>query len=121
MASIPALYALTHEPTQWAKERNILIQAWSPIGGAGNVKENLEVPVVQEIAKELGMTPAQVYISWHVQRGVSSWLAEGSEQSLKLGCFQTNVLPKSVSPARVEENFKGGCGFTFIPDRTLIR
>lgn len=27
---------------------------------------------VKTIAKELGITPAQVYVSWHVQRGVCS-------------------------------------------------
>jgi diketogulonate reductase-like aldo/keto reductase len=34
------------------------------------VKDTLNVPEVKEIAKELGITPAQVVISWHVQRGV---------------------------------------------------
>ena len=111
---------MTHEPTQWAKQRNILIQAWSPIGGAGNVKENLEVPVVQEIAKELGMTPAQVYISWHLQRGVSERVAGYPLYRLNPKFLQTNVLPKSVSPARVEENFKGERDFASMPDCILI-
>jgi len=41
---------------------------------------------VKEIACKLGITPAQVIISWHVQRG-------------------TVVLPKSVTPSRIIENF----------------
>ncbi|KAJ3518190.1 hypothetical protein NLJ89_g34 [Agrocybe chaxingu] len=55
-------------------------------GSAEKVKESLEIPEVQVIAKETRLTPAQIYISWHIQRG-------------------TVVLPKSVHPARIEENF----------------
>lgn len=41
-----------------------------------------------EVAKGLGKTPAQVLIQWAVQRGMS-------------------VLPKSVTPSRIAENFEG--------------
>ncbi|KAK0460029.1 NADP-dependent oxidoreductase domain-containing protein [Desarmillaria tabescens] len=69
----------------WSKEYGILLEAYSPLGGDGPVGETLSVPVVKEIAAELDITPAQVINSWHVQRG-------------------TVVLPKSVTPCRVEEN-----------------
>ncbi|KAF8194217.1 NADP-dependent oxidoreductase domain-containing protein [Pholiota molesta] len=75
------------ELVKWAKENGLLLEAYSPLGSEGKVKESLQIPEVQKIAKELGITPAQVYISWHVQRG-------------------TVVLPKSVTPSRIEENFK---------------
>ena len=55
---------------QWAKENNLLLEAYSPLGSNKQVKETLQVPEVQAIAKELGITPAQAVISWHVQRGV---------------------------------------------------
>lgn len=58
--------------TQWSKENGLLLEAYSPLGSAEKVKESLNIPVVKAIAKELGITPAQVYISWHVQRGVRS-------------------------------------------------
>ncbi|KAI8986165.1 NADP-dependent oxidoreductase domain-containing protein [Trametes punicea] len=74
------------ELLKWAKENNILLEAYSPLGSNKQVKETLQVPEIKEIAKELGITPAQVVISWHVQRG-------------------TVVLPKSVTPSRVIENF----------------
>ncbi|TRM65675.1 NADP-dependent oxidoreductase domain-containing protein [Schizophyllum amplum] len=77
----------------WAKEHNILIEAYSPLGGDGQVGRTLNLPVVKEIAAELDITPAQVIISWHVQRG-------------------TVVLPKSVTPARIEENLQ----VTRLPD-----
>lgn len=47
-------------------------------------------PTVHEIAKKLGKDPALVLISWAVQRG-------------------TSVLPKSVTPSRIESNFQGMC------------
>ncbi|KAJ6488950.1 NADP-dependent oxidoreductase domain-containing protein [Mycena sanguinolenta] len=75
------------ELLQWAKENNMLLEAYSPLGSEGKVKDTLRVREVQEIAKELGMTPAQVVISWLVQRG-------------------TVVLPKSVTPARIVENLQ---------------
>lgn len=44
-------------------------------------------PTVVEIAKKLGKDPAGLLISWAVQRGSS-------------------VLPKSVTPSRIESNFQ---------------
>ncbi|KAF8993512.1 NADP-dependent oxidoreductase domain-containing protein [Cyathus striatus] len=75
------------ELVKWSKDNGILLEAYSPLGSQDRVKESLSIPEVKSISSELGITPAQVYISWHVQRG-------------------TVVLPKSVTPSRVEENFK---------------
>ncbi|KAJ7261773.1 NADP-dependent oxidoreductase domain-containing protein [Mycena haematopus] len=75
------------ELLKWAKENNLLLEAYSPLGSDGRVKATLAVREVKEIANELGMTPAQVVISWHVQRG-------------------TVVLPKSVTTSRIEENLQ---------------
>ncbi|KAH9932757.1 NADP-dependent oxidoreductase domain-containing protein [Epithele typhae] len=74
------------ELVKWAKENDLLLEAYSPLGGGTLVKETLDLPVVKEIARALHITPAQVIISWHVQRG-------------------TVVLPKSVTPSRVVENY----------------
>ncbi|TCD65873.1 hypothetical protein EIP91_002135 [Steccherinum ochraceum] len=75
------------ELLNWAKENDLLLEAYSPLGSTRQVQESLNQPIVQEIAKTLAITPAQVIISWHVQRG-------------------TVVLPKSVTPSRVEENLQ---------------
>ncbi|KAG5724305.1 Alcohol dehydrogenase [NADP+] [Termitomyces sp. T112] len=72
---------------EWAKDNNLLLEAYSPFGGNGRVKDSLAVPVVKEIAAELGITPAQVLLSWQVQRG-------------------NVVLPKSVTPSRIIENLQ---------------
>ncbi|KAJ2921113.1 hypothetical protein H1R20_g15981, partial [Candolleomyces eurysporus] len=82
------------ELLKWSKENGLLLEAYSPLGSAERVKESLNIPIVKSIAQQLGITPAQVYISWHVQRG-------------------TVVLPKSVTPSRVEENFQ----ITRLPQR----
>jgi 2,5-diketo-D-gluconate reductase A len=63
-------------------EHGIATEAWSPIA-QGQV---LDDPVIVEIARRLGRTSAQVTLRWHVQRG-------------------DIVFPKSVTPARIAENF----------------
>ncbi len=60
----------------------VATEAWSPIA-QGLVLDN---PVIAEIARRVGKTPAQVVLRWHIQRG-------------------DIVFPKSVTRDRVEENF----------------
>lgn len=71
-------------------ERGILAQAWSPIGGvidyATEHASPLQDPVIAEIAQGHGKTPAQIILRWHLQEG-------------------RQVIPKSVRPARIAENF----------------
>lgn len=75
------------ELVSWSKKNNILLEAYSPLGSSSQVRKGLQVPEVQEVAAELGITPAQVVLSWLYQRGVV-------------------VLPKSVNEARIQENFE---------------
>ncbi|PJI94061.1 aldo/keto reductase [Luteimicrobium subarcticum] len=63
-------------------EHGIATEAWSPIG-QGTV---LGDPVLVRVASEHDRTPAQVVLRWHLQRG-------------------DIVFPKSVTRARIEENF----------------
>ncbi|KIJ61080.1 hypothetical protein HYDPIDRAFT_97310 [Hydnomerulius pinastri MD-312] len=74
------------ELLKWSKENGLLLEAYSPLGSNKQVGETLSVPEVKDVACKLGLTPAQVIISWHVQRG-------------------TIVLPKSVTPSRIVENY----------------
>ncbi|WP_262281645.1 aldo/keto reductase [Micromonospora sp. MA102] len=67
----------------YGRAHNILTEAWSPIA-QGKV---LDDPTVVDIAEEVGRTPAQVVLRWHVQRG-------------------DIVFPKSTTPSRIEENFR---------------
>jgi diketogulonate reductase-like aldo/keto reductase len=71
-------------------EHGILTQAWSPIGGItfyrdGDHGSTLDDPVIGDIAKANGKTPAQVMLRWGLQQGRS-------------------VIPKSTKPSRIAEN-----------------
>ena len=63
-------------------DHGIATEAWSPIA-KGNV---LDDPAITRIADARGRTAAQVVLRWHIQRG-------------------DIVFPKSVTPARIAENF----------------
>jgi 2,5-diketo-D-gluconate reductase A len=74
-------YLLNDEVRAYGEAHGIATEAWSPIA-KGQVMDD---PVIAAIADELGRTPAQVTLRWHVQRG-------------------SIVFPKSTTPARIEEN-----------------
>ena len=64
------------------RELGIVTEAWSPLAqGRG-----LDHPVIVEIAEAHSRTPAQVVIRWHLQLG-------------------NVVIPKSVTPERIKQNF----------------
>lgn len=63
-------------------EHGIATEAWSPLGRGAALKD----PTIVGIAAETGRTPAQVIIRWHLQLG-------------------NVVIPKSVTPSRIRENF----------------
>ncbi|MFR9780811.1 aldo/keto reductase [Micromonospora sp. MS34] len=76
-------YFGNEEVRAYGRTHNILTEAWSPIA-QGRV---LDDPTIVDIAEQLGRTPAQVVLRWHVQRG-------------------DIVFPKSTTPKRIEENFQ---------------
>ncbi|GGF68824.1 oxidoreductase [Azorhizobium oxalatiphilum] len=61
----------------------IATESWSPLGQG----QLLTDPAIAAIAKAHGRSPAQVIIRWHLQSGLI-------------------VIPKSVTPARIDENAK---------------
>ncbi|MGW5385817.1 aldo/keto reductase [Nocardia sp. NPDC003963] len=63
-------------------EHAIATEAWSPLGQGALLGD----PVITRIATEVDRSPAQVIIRWHLQLG-------------------NVVIPKSVTPARIVENF----------------
>ena len=75
-------YFTNEEVRAFGRENGIVTEAWSPIA-QGRV---LDDEVVRRVADGVRRTPAQVVLRWHVQRG-------------------DVVFPKSVTPARMEENF----------------
>lgn len=65
------------------EELGIVTEAWSPLGQGGEI---LKDPVIVEIAGKHGISPAQVVLAWHLAKGIVA-------------------IPKSVTPARIAENF----------------
>ncbi len=63
-------------------ERGIVTQSWSPLGQGTLLAD----PAIAAIAARHGRTPAQVIIRWHLDSGLV-------------------VIPKSVTPSRIVENF----------------
>ena len=65
-------------------KHHIVTESWSPLaqGGEGLFDQK----VILELAKKHGKTPAQIVIRWHLDHGFV-------------------VIPKSVTPSRIAENF----------------
>jgi len=76
-------YLTQDELRGFCAEHQIAVEAWSPLA-RGNV---LDDPTVDEIARRVGKTPAQVVLRWHIERG-------------------DIIFPKSVTPDRIRENFE---------------
>ncbi|GAB5589080.1 hypothetical protein Unana1_03980 [Umbelopsis nana] len=69
----------------YCTEKGIHLTAYSPLGSTDSPLQ--KEPVLLEIAEKNNKSVAQTLISWAVQRG-------------------TSVLPKSVTPSRIEANFQ---------------
>jgi 2,5-diketo-D-gluconate reductase A len=74
-------YQTQEDVRAFCAQYQIAIEAYSPLA-QGLV---LDDPTIVEIAKDVGKTPAQVVLRWHIERG-------------------DIVFPKSVTPARIREN-----------------
>jgi 2,5-diketo-D-gluconate reductase A len=75
-------YLANDEVRAFNAEHGIATEAWSPIAQGGVLKD----PTIVRIAENVGKSPAQVTLRWHLQRG-------------------DIIFPKSVTRERVEENF----------------
>jgi 2,5-diketo-D-gluconate reductase A len=73
------------------RERGVVVEGYSPFKGS-----DLHDAVLAGIASAHGVTPAQVVLRWHVQHEVV-------------------VIPKSVTPERIRENFEA-LGFELTED-----
>jgi len=70
------------ELRRFHSEHGIVTEAWSPLARGQMLRER----VFEEIARRRERTPAQVILRWNVQLG-------------------NVVIPRSVNPSRIEENF----------------
>ena len=73
---------LSQEPLRaFCREHQIAVTAWSPLGRGGVLQDEMIV----KIAEKYGKSAAQVVLRWHLQHDIL-------------------VIPKSVTPSRIEEN-----------------
>jgi alcohol dehydrogenase (NADP+) len=87
-------YLQQQKMLEYCNKQGVLLTAYSPLGSgdrpAALKKDNepslLNHPVILEIAEGRGSTPGQVLLAWGLSRG-------------------TAVIPKSVNPKRLRENF----------------
>jgi len=68
---------------EFDREHGIATEAWSPIAQGGV----LDDPVITSLAEKYGKSPAQITLRWHIDIG-------------------NVVIPKSVTPSRIRENFE---------------
>ena len=68
----------------YGAEHGIAIEAWFPLGGGA--ADIMAIPAITTIATDLGVTPAQVILRWHLQSGLI-------------------IFPKTNSFERMRENF----------------
>jgi diketogulonate reductase-like aldo/keto reductase len=76
-------YLQQTEVRAYGNEHGIATEAWSPLAKGGSL---LSEAAVTALAAKYDRSPAQVVLRWHLQLG-------------------NIVIPKSVTPARVRENF----------------
>lgn len=69
----------------WNAMHQIQTESWSPLAQGGEGVFDQEI--IKSLAKKYGKTPAQIVIRWHLDSGLV-------------------VIPKSITPSRIEENFK---------------
>ncbi len=70
------------ETRGYCAKNDIQVESYSPLKRGGDV---LEDTTINELAEHYGKTPAQIVLRWHIQEGMV-------------------VIPKSVTPERIESN-----------------
>lgn len=90
--TVPAVLQIELHPTfnqpevrRYAKEHGIQVECWYPLGGQRSKEQLLGLPLLTNLAKKYGKSPAQVVLRWHIQTGLVA-------------------IPKSANPARIKEN-----------------
>ena len=82
------------ELLDFCKAKGIVFLAFAPLGH-GTRPGPLEDPVITKIASRVGMTPAQVMLSWAVQRGTALLTTPKSASRAKEN-FNIAVLPEDA-------------------------
>lgn len=106
-------YWRNEELLRWCQDRSIHCTAYSPLGSPDSaallqrdepaqVPRLLEHPLVQQVAKAHGKSPAQCLVRWALERGCS-------------------VLPKSTNAERIRGNLQGAVDWRMTGDEFEAR
>jgi len=85
-------YLTNNKLVDFCHSHNIHVTAYSPLGSPANslaagIIKIIDEPLVKEIAAKYGKSPGQVLIRYAIDRGIA-------------------VVPKSVTPSRLKQNFE---------------
>ncbi len=99
------------EVVSYCKERNIVLEAYSPLGTG----QLFEVPDMKAIAQKYGKTIAQIGIRWSLQKGYLPLPKAVSESHIRENAdiFDFELSEQDV---QVISDFKGCCGYSQNPD-----
>lgn len=92
-------YLQQQELLDFCRSEQILMTAYSPLGRNMPIKNKVGLtrePIIMDIARQHHCSPTQLIIAWGMQRGIA-------------------IIPKSVHPGRIEENYKS-TDITLSPD-----
>ena len=78
-------YYQEKEVVPFIQQQGLVVQCWYPLGGRGYTAELLNNDVLCGIARDHGVTSAQVILRWDLQRGIV-------------------VIPGSSNPEHIREN-----------------
>ena len=78
-------YYQESDVVDYIQSKGIVMEGWFPLGGRGHTKELLGDKVISGIAKDHGVSSAQVILRWNLQKGVV-------------------VIPGSSNPDHIKEN-----------------
>lgn len=93
------IYYQEQRVVPYMHELGIVMQAWYPFGGRGHTGEQFSDPTIVEIASSHNITPAQIILRWHLQRGVVAIPGSSNPEHIKenISVFHFNLTDDEMA------------------------
>ncbi|MFV0592011.1 MAG: aldo/keto reductase [Draconibacterium sp.] len=131
--TVPAINQIELHPTftqeeirKYAKEHNIIVESWSPLGGVANTQfrskdaanspKILELPILAKLSEKYGKTPAQIVLRWHIELGLVVIPRSKSVEHIKAN---SHIFDFQLTAAEVAEISGLKAGYRLGPDTNL--